>query len=407
MKEPLNQCGFSASKLWNVGRYYIDQQWDGTGKIPNESHLKRELKNHERYTDLHSQSSQKVLEELSEAFSGWFKKRKQGDSRANPPGYRKHGDNHPRSTVTWKQNGIKHDSKHDKLRLSKGSNLKEHRSDFILCEYETRPDVRIENIQQVRAVWTGTEWELHLVCRVEIPTEDSPGDKTAGIDLGISQYLAIDYEDSTPELYPGNVLKEDKHYFTREEYQTEGPNGPSNKAKRARQTVSRRKDHFLHSLSKHIVNQCVDREIGRIAIGDLKGIRDDEENESGSRNWGSSGNKKLHGWEFARFTRLLEYKAEVHGILVDRVSEEDTSKTCSCCGRKRGENRVERGLYVCDRCGRVMHSDVNGAVNMWRRITQSPPLEDMSNGRLARPVAFLFDRTSGQFAPREQECCKP
>ena len=33
---------------------------------------------------------------------------------------------HPRSTVTWKQNGIKHDSKNNRVRLSKGANHKEH-----------------------------------------------------------------------------------------------------------------------------------------------------------------------------------------------------------------------------------------------------------------------------------------
>ncbi|ELY27150.1 transposase, partial [Halogeometricum borinquense DSM 11551] len=190
---------------------------------------------------------------------------------------------------------IKHDDKHGQLRLSKGFNLKESRSDFILAKYETRPDVEVENIQQVRAVWNGDEWELHLVCKTEIPVEDAeniqqvravwngdewelhlvckteipvedaPGNNTAGIDLGISNYLAIDYEDGPSELYPGNVLKEDKHYFTREEYQTEGENGPSKRARKARQKLSRRKDHFLHTLSKHIVERCVEEGVEKIA----------------------------------------------------------------------------------------------------------------------------------------------
>src|SRR6056297_1881793 len=169
VSDALDTCGFAASKLWNVARYHAHQQWDETGKISSEAALKRELKDHERYSDLHSQSSQRVLEELAEAFTGWFKKRSNGDTDANPPGYRKRGDDHPRSTVTWKQEGIKHDPKHNHRRLSKGSNLKTHRSDFILCEYETRPDVTVENIQQVRAVWDGDRWEIHLVCYVEIP----------------------------------------------------------------------------------------------------------------------------------------------------------------------------------------------------------------------------------------------
>uniref|UniRef100_UPI003EC13F3D RNA-guided endonuclease InsQ/TnpB family protein n=1 Tax=Halobaculum sp. EA56 TaxID=3421648 RepID=UPI003EC13F3D len=218
-------------------------------------------------------------------------------------------------------------------------------------------------------------------------------------------YLAIDYEDGESELYPGNVLKEDKHYFTREEYQTEGENGPSKRAQKARQKLSRRKDHFLHTLSKHIVERCVEEDVGRIAVGDLSDIREDQNGDS--RNWGMSGNKKLHGWEFDRFTRLLEYKAEEHGILVDRVDEGNTSKTCSCCGQIRDSNRVERGLYVCESCETTLNADVNGAVNIRRRITQSPPLGDMSNGWLAQPGVFLFDRESGSFNTREQGDCKP
>ncbi len=187
----LDQCGVSASKLWNVGRYYIQDRWDEDGEIPDEAELKSELKDHERYNDLHSQSSQRVLEELAEPFTGWYN----SDDGNSPPGYRKRGDDHPRSTVTWKQKRIKHDDKHGQICLSGGWNLKDGRSDFILAEYETRPDVTVENIQQVRAVWNGDEWRLHIVCEKQIPVEDAPGDNTAGIDLGISNSLAIDYED--------------------------------------------------------------------------------------------------------------------------------------------------------------------------------------------------------------------
>ncbi len=206
-------------------------------------------------------------------------------------------------------------------------------------------------------------------------------------------------------MYPGNTLTEDKHYFTRQEYQTEGENGPSKRVRKARRTRSRRKDHFLHTLSKHVVERCVEEDVGKIAVDALSDIREDDNGDS--RNWGASGNKTLHGWEFDRFASLLEYKAEEYGILVDRVDEESTSKTCSCCGQIRDSNRVERELYVCESCETTMNADVNGAVNIRRKITQSPPTGDMSNGWLAQPGVFLFDRESGRFTPREQGVCKP
>jgi transposase len=123
---------------------------------------------------------------------------------------------------------------------------------------------------------------------------------------------------------------------SRDEYDTEGKNGPSRCAFRVRQKLSRSKDHFLHVLATHIVENC-------IAIGELSEIRDreDENDNCESRNWGKRGNnnKKLHEWEFNRFITLLEHKTEEYGILVDRVSERDMSKTCSCYGRKRDANR--------------------------------------------------------------------
>jgi len=64
VRDGLDACGFAASKLWNIGRYYIQGRWDDDGEIPDEKELKSELKDHERYSDLHSQSSQRVLEEL-------------------------------------------------------------------------------------------------------------------------------------------------------------------------------------------------------------------------------------------------------------------------------------------------------------------------------------------------------
>ncbi len=139
VRDDLDQLGWAASKLWNVGRYYAQEQWDETGEIPDDGELKAELKGHERHTDLRSQSSQRVLEELAEAFNGWFGKRRNGDDRARPPGHRKNGDTHPRSTVSFKAAGFKHDAQFNRVRLSKGRNRKEHRSDFIPCEYGDSP----------------------------------------------------------------------------------------------------------------------------------------------------------------------------------------------------------------------------------------------------------------------------
>lgn len=150
VQNDLDSLGFAASKLWNIGRWTCDRIWHETGEMPGHNELTSCLKTHERYADLHSQSSQRVLQELAEAFDGWYAKRDNGDTRANPPGYRKHGDEHPRSTVTFKDAGFKLDTKYNRVRLSKGSNFKQYLSDFALCEYETRPDVDLSTVGTVQ-----------------------------------------------------------------------------------------------------------------------------------------------------------------------------------------------------------------------------------------------------------------
>ncbi len=94
-------------------------------------------------------------------------------------------------------------------------------------------------MQNVRAVWNGDEWELHFVCKVELETNDSAGDCVAGIDLGIKNIATVAFPDEYV-LYPGNSLKEDRHYFTRAEYDTEGENGPSEKSMWARRKLTDR-----------------------------------------------------------------------------------------------------------------------------------------------------------------------
>jgi len=210
-------------------------------------------------------------------------------------------------------------------------------------------------------------------------------------------------------LYPGNRLKQDGYYFPKEIAKCDDSGGE--RATRLHKKWSDRRTHFFHSLAKHIVERCVDKEVGRINAGELVGVREDENGES--KNWGKHGNLDLHGWAFDRFTGILTYNAKGKGIEVVEVSERDTSKTCCVCGRKDDNQRVERGLYVCEECDAAFNADVNGAENIRLDLNQrnsesSSSLDkNRSTGWLAQPGVSLHDLSSG-FQPQEQVVdCKP
>ncbi|ESS12086.1 MAG: transposase, IS605 OrfB family, central region [uncultured archaeon A07HR60] len=294
-------------------------------------------------------------------------------------------------------------SKNSRIRLSQGENLTDYWSDFILCQYQTRPDIDlspVESVQQVRAVWTGTEWELYIVCRVEIDTPESNGDKTVGVDRGITNFAALAYEDGHSELYPLNCLKQDDYYFSKRI--AECDETTSEQSTRLKHKKSTRRTHYFHALSSHIVEHCAESGVGTIVVGDLSGIREDDDGEV--TNWGKHGNLDLHSWAFDRFCDSLEYKSEVEGIEFQKVSERNTSKSCSSCGQKDDANRVERGLYVCDRCGMVANADVTGAENSRQKVTPSLACDggERSNGWVAQPSTVLFDTETGLFEPQEQ-----
>jgi len=137
-------------------------------------------------------------------------------------------------------------------------------------------------------------------------------------------------------LYPGGAFREDEYYFAKK--RAECDDSDSREATRLGRTRTGRRTHFLHTLSKEIVEQCTQRGVGTLVVGHLNGVREDGESGE-SRNWGDHGNLDLHSWAFDRFTTMLGYKAEAEGIGVESVSERGTSKSCSACGQADEDQR--------------------------------------------------------------------
>ncbi|MCE7735775.1 MAG: transposase [Candidatus Heimdallarchaeota archaeon] len=50
------------------------------------------------------------------------------------------------------------------------------------------------------------------------------------------------------------------------------------------------------------------------------------------------------------------------------MDEAYTSQTCSGCGLIRKANRIKRGLYKCDNCNLQLNADINGAINIMRKV---------------------------------------
>ena len=76
---------------------------------------------------------------------------------------------------------------------------------------------------------------------------------------------------------------------------------------------------LLHKLSRKVVEMLLERRVSAVAIGDTRGIRD-------RIDYGTKMNQRLHQWSYGEFARMIEQKAKLAGITVERIDEAYTSQ---------------------------------------------------------------------------------
>ncbi|MHA1456649.1 MAG: zinc ribbon domain-containing protein [Promethearchaeota archaeon] len=104
-------------------------------------------------------------------------------------------------------------------------------------------------------------------------------------------------------------------------------------------------------------------------------------------NIGKKGNQNFVSIPFQKLVQQIEYKSEMVGITIVRITEEYTSQTCSSCGVVCKANRKYRGLYVCKDCGTVLNADVNASRNIIQKaIPKSKWIGD--RGCLNHPIVL-------------------
>ncbi len=135
---------------------------------------------------------------------------------------------------------------------------------------------------------------------------------------------------------------------------------------------------LVKDIAEHIL-ELTDRFDLYIAIGQLRGIRGTARkgNYRGRRFRGM-----VHRWSFARVRDYLQHKLTTSGLDSKRflnVSEAWTSIKCNKCGSK--GYRPKQNLFVCGTCGFRANADLNGALNIGRRVIKLiPSLRDEKTG---------------------------
>jgi putative transposase len=223
------------------------------------------------------------------------------------------------------------------------------------------------HIAQVRVVPRGTHYAVEVVYEQDITPADVNPAWMAGIDLGVSNLVAI--ATSKPGVVPclvnGRPLKAINQAYNkaRARLQAKLPAGrhTSRQLEAITDARNRRVRDYLHNTSRAVVHWLVAEQIGTLIIGHNPDWKQ-------GVNLGRRTNQTFVSIPFARLIAMLTYKAKLVGITVSTHDEAYTSKCSFFDGEPVGKRstyagkRIHRGLLR-TASGRRVNADINAAYN--------------------------------------------
>lgn len=251
----------------------------------------------------------------------------------------------------------------------------------------------IQDFQQVRILPAKKSLKVEIVYRYEVKGADLDKSKYASIDLGIDN-LATMVTDKGTFLYSGKFLKSYNRNFNRQLARLQSikdKQGIKRATKRMLNLYEKRDKYFedtFHKYSRMIVNHLIENRIGNLVVGYNTGWKQ-------SVNIGKRNNQKFVQIPFARLASYLKYKCEMSGIRFIENEESYTSKCDALAKEEIGKHesylgkRIKRGLFRSS-TGRFINADVNGAVNILRKVVGESDCinQIIGSGRLLRPIRY-------------------
>jgi len=289
----------------------------------------------------------------------------------------------------------------DKARLSLGRNFaKEFGVRYL--EFDLPKNIIDKKIKEVRILprCRGLWFEIEYVYEVEPEKADLDYNEYLAIDLGIDNFATCVSTNGTSFIIEGRGLKSFNRWWNKEKaklqsiYDKQGVK----MGKKMACLLKKRKNfinNFMNQAVNYIIKYCLANRIGNIVIGELKGIKNE-------MNMGKIINQNFQYIPYGLFKQKLRSKCEYYGINYIEVDEAYTSQTCSICGDVDKRNRKYRGLYVCRKCGAVLNADVNGALNLLKKVAgESVVRRILSSGGTTPPRRIRVVPLKGNQTPPE------
>ena len=350
-KATLNRQMLLAKELYNLLLEKSKAYYKETGKTLTEYRMNvwitQTKKEKPEFTELHSQVLQNISKRVSDAYRHFFrrcKEKKQGKTvKVGFPRYRKFV-----SSITYPQAGFKIKKKNAELSKIGSINFVNHR--------EIEGKAKTLTIKKMKS----QEWYITIAVEKEDKPLISNNKPKVGIDLGISQYVALSdntiHQNAKITKHQKNRLRLLQQNVSRKRKGSRNRKKAVIRFARYSEHIARIRQDCLHKLSYNLVHSY-----SFIAYEDLE-----IPNMVKNRRYA----KSISECSWGNFTQMLQYKAESAGCVAVTVNPQHTTMTCSNCGNMQRMSISQR-TFICEKCGMRKDRDINASVNILGRALNS------------------------------------
>ena len=360
----IDAAAFASKNLYNLALYEMRRKFFADGFTYSYQSLYHLVKSTDAYKGLPAKVAQQVLKGLDKAWKGYFAAHKewQKDSSKflSEPRLPKYKDKTAgRNVLTYTIQAVSSQL----LRI--GQVALSGLSGLIVKTKQTMIDC-------VRVVPKKTHYVVEIIYSREVEPAALDDTFVAGVDLGLNNLavIASNKPGFQPVVVNGRPVKSINQFYNKRRAELQSILGSqkalSHRINRLTDKRNRRIAHYLHTMSRQVVDRLIVDRIGLLVIGKNDGWK--QEIGIGKRN-----NQNFVSIPHARFIEMLTYKCEWVGIKVVLTEESHTSKSSFLDLEpvRHHENyqgkRIKRGLFRSS-TGKLINADLNGAYNIIRKV---------------------------------------
>ncbi|MCY3411242.1 MAG: transposase [Candidatus Heimdallarchaeota archaeon] len=369
--------------LYNDALYILRQEYFSNNRVISESALFHQVKILPSYQSLSSDNAQLTLRILRRNFSSFLallRKKKQGlyKEKVHIPHYLKFNGHFQAEFITRQ---LKLEG--DRIRISLGRRGAVSMGKRYIYVPVPR-NIRDEKIINIRIIprFQGSYYEIEYIYEPILSNPILDPSKFLSIDLGLNNFATAVSTEETAFILEGRGIKAYNQLWNKQKAKLQSiydKQGVKLGRKMSRHHIKRYNvmRNFMAHQVNYIIQHCLKHDIGNIVVGDW------EDMKRGLR-MRRKVTQMLQQIPYKLFKDKLRSKCEDYGIIYKEIDESYSSQTCSNCGVVRKANRIHRGLYRCNSCGRQRNADINGAINIMRKV--APKMHNQwSSGDIISP----------------------